>query len=315
MSVNIARTSDGWWVEQAGRLTPIKTSAVTTAELLADRSAVDEAAAAPNAVGPSVADAELLSPVTTPARVVAQMANYRSHALEAGLPPDDVPAAFFRKASGSVAGPDSDIICPRHVRFLDYEVELGIVLGRRLEIGDEVTDDNLGDYIAAYVITNDVSARDVQLTRTQFYEAKSYPTFTPVGPFLTLVDSADLAAMADLRLTLSVNGEVRQDETAADMLVGPVKALNLLARFQVLDAGDLVLTGTPGGTALRAPAKIIEKIGALLPAKKKWELFFKKQASNPRWLKDGDVVVTTIADPSRGIDLGVQHNTVRKSAG
>ncbi len=315
MSTNVARTSDGWWVEQAGRLTKIETAAVTTAELLADRPAVHAAVATPDPAGPLVSEASLLSPVTTPARVVAQMANYRSHAIDAGLSPDHVPAAFFRKASGSVVGPDSDIVCPPHVGFLDYEVELGIVLGRRLEIGDTVTDENLADYIAAYVITNDVSARDVQLTRTQFYEAKSYPTFTPVGPFLTLVDEGDLAALANLRLTLSVNGEVRQDETAADMLVGPVRALNLLARFQVLDAGDLVLTGTPGGTALRAPAKIVEKIGALLPAKKKWELFFKKQASNPRWLKDGDTVVTAITDVSRGIDLGVQHNVVRKSAG
>ena len=83
------------------------------------------------------------------------------------------------------------------------------------------------------MVTNDVSARQIQLVKTQFYESKSYPTFTPVGPWLTLVDAADLARLGSLRLTLAVNGEVRQDSTvAADMIVAPARALTLLSRFQ-----------------------------------------------------------------------------------
>ncbi|GAA0959640.1 fumarylacetoacetate hydrolase family protein [Streptomyces rhizosphaericus] len=308
----MARTEDGWWVENDGRLTRIRTAATTTRELLADRSAIDKAAGASDPEGPLLVNTGLLSPVTTPARVVAQMVNYRSHAHDSGFDPDAVPPAFFRKASGSVCGPTDDIRCPDHVGFLDYEVELGLVIGRRIEVGSAVAEDDLAEVVAGIVITNDVSARDIQLTRTQFYESKSYPTFTPVGPFLTLLDGAELSALERLRLTLSVNGEVRQNSTVADMIVKPARALTLLARFQALDPGDLLLTGTPGGTALKAPRPLVEKIGALLPPAVKWRAFFKRQAGAPHYLKDGDVVATTITDPVRGIDLGRQSNIVRK---
>ncbi|MEU0134106.1 fumarylacetoacetate hydrolase family protein [Streptomyces sp. NPDC006296] len=314
MSTNVARTEDGWWVEHDGRLTRISTGATTTRELLADRRAVEEAAGSPDPAGPRVADTALLSPVTVPARVVAQMVNYRSHARDSGFDPDTVPPAFFRKASGSVCGPTDDVRCPAHVGFLDHEVELGLVVGRRIEVGTVVTEDDLADTVAGLVLTDDVSARDIQLTRTQFYEAKSYPTFTPVGPYLTLVDAGELAALERLRLTLSVNGEIRQDSTVADMIVKPARALTLLARFQALDPGDLVLTGTPGGTALKAPGPVLEKIGALLPPAVKWRAFFKRQADNPHYLTDGDVIAATITDPFGGIDLGRQTNVVRGPA-
>ncbi|WP_433519419.1 fumarylacetoacetate hydrolase family protein [Nonomuraea sp. CA-143628] len=314
MSINVARTENGWWVEHSGRLTRIPTDATTTRELLADRPAVGKAASAPDLEGPLLADADLLSPVTAPARVVAQMVNYRGHAHDSGFDPDAVPPAFFRKSSGSVCGPTDDIRCPEHVRFLDYEVELGLVIGRRIDVGEAVAEDELADVVAGIVVADDISARDIQLTRTQFYESKSYPTFTPVGPFLTLVDGEELAGLERLRLTLSVNGEVRQDSTVADMIVKPARALTLLARFQALDPGDLLLTGTPGGTALKSPGPVAEKIGALLPAAVKWRVFFKRQAGNPDYLKDGDVVAATITDPVRGIDLGQQSNVVRGPA-
>ena len=310
MSVNIARTADGWWVERDGRLLSIDTRASTTRELLADREAIDRAVESGSA-GPRANDVVLVSPVTAPARVVAQMVNYRSHAIDSGFDPDAVPPTFFRKASGSVTGPTDDIVCPPHVGFLDYEVELGVVLGRRLEIGDVVTSENLGDYVAGLVITNDVSARDIQLTRTQFYESKSYPTFTPVGPYLALVSADELAELQALRLTLTVNGEVRQSSTVAEMIVTPAEALTLLARFQVLDPGDLVLTGTPGGTALKAPPKVVEKIAGLLPPAVKWRAFFSRQASNPRYLHNGDVVTATIGRADGAVALGTQVNTVR----
>ncbi|MFE7032679.1 fumarylacetoacetate hydrolase family protein [Streptomyces sp. NPDC057621] len=314
MSTNVARTDDGWWVEHTGRLTRISTDATTTAELLADRPAVAQAAGAPDPDGPAIEAVTLLSPVTVPARVVAQMVNYRSHAGDSGFDPDTVPLAFFRKASGSVCGPTHAIRCPDHVGFLDYEIELGLVIGRRIDVGTVVTEEDLPGAVAGLVVTNDISARDIQLTRTQFYEAKSYPTFTPVGPYLTLVDGDELAALERLRLTLGVNGEIRQDSTAADMIVKPARALSLLARFQTLDAGDLVLTGTPGGTALKSPGPVMEKIGALLPPAVKWRAFFKRQADNPHYLKDGDVIAATITDPLRGVDLGRQTNIVRGPA-
>jgi 2-keto-4-pentenoate hydratase/2-oxohepta-3-ene-1,7-dioic acid hydratase in catechol pathway len=253
---------------------------------------------------------DLLSPVTAPARVVAQAVNYRSHATDSGFDPDAVPPAFFRKASHSITGPAGDIIRPGGVGFLDYEVELGLVIGADLPVGTMVTEADLARYVAALVVTDDVSARQIQLVKTQFYESKSYPTFTPVGPWLTLVDAADLARLDSLRLTLSVNGQVRQDNTVADMIVRPAQALTLLARFQPMAPGDLLLTGTPGGTALKAPAKITGLLAGLLPPATRWKLFFGREAANPRYLRDGDVIAATIASPDGRLDLGTQHNTV-----
>jgi 2-keto-4-pentenoate hydratase/2-oxohepta-3-ene-1,7-dioic acid hydratase in catechol pathway len=313
MSTNLARTADGWWLVTPAGLVRLALPAASTAQLLTDRAALDSAIRAAKTSQADAVPAEsvdLLSPVTAPTRVVAQAVNYRSHALDSGIDPDTVPAAFFRKASHSITGPTGHIIRPEGVDFLDYEVELGLVIGADLPVGTTVTDADLASYVAALVVTNDVSARRIQLTKTQFYESKSYPTFTPVGPWLTLVDATDLAKLTSLRLTLSVNGDVRQNSTAADMIVRPAQALTFLSRFQPMAPGDLLLTGTPGGTALKAPPKPVEKLVALLPPKVKWALFFRRQARNPRYLRDGDVVTATIADPDRELDLGTQHNTV-----
>ncbi len=244
MSARLARTADGWWLVTPAGLIRLGLPAATTAALLADRAALDAsietarvaAAAAPQDAVPAES-VDLLSPVTAPARIVAQAVNYRSHAVDSGLDPDQVPPAFFRKASHSLTGPAGDIIRPDGVGFLDYEVELGLVIGTDLPVGATVTEADLARYVAALVVANDVSARQVQLTKTQFYEAKSYPTFTPLGPWLTLVDAAGLARLGTLRLTLSVSGEVRQDSTAADMIVRPAQALTLLSRFQPMAPG------------------------------------------------------------------------------
>ncbi len=317
MSARLARTADGWWAVTPAGLVRLGLPAATTAGLLADRTALTAAietaqataAAAPRDAVPAES-MDLLSPVTAPARVLAQMVNYRSHAIDSGFDPDAVPPAFFRKASHSITGPAGDIIRPDGVGFLDYEVELGLVIGADLPVGTTLTEADLPRYVAAVVIADDVSARQIQLTKTQFYEAKSYPTFTPVGPWLTLVDAADLARLGSLRLTLAVNGQVRQDSTAADMIVGPAQALTLLSRFQPMAPGDLLLTGTPGGTALKAPAKIAGMLAALLPPATRWKLFFQREAGNPRYLRDGDVITATIASPDGRLDLGTQHNTI-----
>ena len=312
MTTSVLRTADGWWVRNGDGAAKVQTSATTTAELLADRAAVQAARAATTTV--AVKDLALLSPVTTPCRVVAQMTNFASHVTDAGMDPRSIPLTFFRKSSASVSGPLDPIVKPAHVRLLDYEVEIGLVIGREIPVGTTVTEANLPDLIAGLVITNDVSARDIQLPQTQFYEAKSYPTFTPVGPALVLLDAGELARFGQLRLRLSVNGEGRQNALVdGDMLYPPLKALQSLSRFQDLSAGDLILTGTPVGTALSAPPKPVEIVSRLLPPAVKWKAFFKAQANNPKYLKDGDVVEASVRTDDGAIDLGTQRMAVRYS--
>ena len=310
MSITILRTADDWWVRTSSGAALIETDATTTGELLADRDRIEAARATVDTVDPD--SLELVSPVTAPCRVVAQMTNYASHVQDSGLDPETIPLTFFRKTSGSISGPYDDVVRPAHVRFLDYEAEIGLVIGRTLAVGTNVVADNWASFIAGLVVTNDVSARDVQMPKTQFFESKSYPTFTPAGPALVLLDADELKRFGELRLRLWVNGELRQDAVVdGDMVYSPLEALQSLSRFQQLDPGDLLLTGTPVGTALSAPSKPIEIIASLLPPATKWKVFFKKQAQNPKYLKHGDIVEIAIGTYDGAIDLGRQRTVVR----
>ena len=310
MTISVLRTVDAWWVQNPDGAAKINTGATTTAELLRDRAAVEAAAHSSDTV--PVDSLKLVSPVTKPCRVVAQMTNFASHVKDSGGDPKTVPLTFFRKSSASITGPSDDIIKPGHVRLLDYEVEIGLVIGRDIPVGTTISESNLSDFVAGLVVTNDVSARDVQLPQTQFYEAKSYPTFTPVGPALVLLDASELKRFGDLRLRLKVNGEIRQDSVVeGDMMYKPVQALQSLARFQDLAAGDLILTGTPIGTAISAPSKVVQIVASLLPPDVKWKAFFKRQAENPKYLHDGDIVEASVATNDGAVDLGTQRNIVR----
>ena len=299
MTTSVLRTAEGWWVQTADGAARIATPPATTGELLAHRTAIDAAAHTARTV--PMDSLRLISPVTVPCRVMAQMTNFASHVKGAGMDPKTVPLTFFRKTSGSINGPFDTIIKPPHVKLLDYEVEIGLVIGHDMPVGTEITESNLADFIAGLVATNDVSARDVQLTKTQFYEAKSYPTFTPVGPALVLLDADELNRFDDLRLELQVNGEVRQKMLVhGDMIYPPLQALQSLARFQRLGTGDLVMTGTPVGTALGAPPKPAEL-----------QAFLKREASNPKYLQHGDIVGVSIATDDVAIDLGTQRTAVK----
>lgn len=309
MTVSILRTADNWWVHTPTGAARIATLATTTGELIADRAAINAAIGGSETV--PVENLDLISPVTVPCRVVAQMTNFASHVRDAGMDPKKIPLTFFRKSSGSISGPHDDVVRPGHVRFLDYEAEIGLVMGQETPVGSVITDDTIADYVAGLVITNDISARDLQLPKTQFYESKSYPSFTPAGPTLVLFDPEDWNRFGELRLRLWVNGEVRQDMTVADMIYLPVQALGALTRFQHLSPGDLVLTGTPVGTALSAPPKPVEIISNLLPPATKWRLFFKAQGRNPKYLKSGDVIEIAVSADDGKIDLGRQRTTVR----
>ena len=303
MTISILRTADDWWVQTPSGAARIHTDAATTAEVLADRGSIDDAAHSTDTV--PVESLELLSPITTPCRVVAQATNYASHVRDVGRDPAKTPLTFFRKASGSISGPFDDIVKPAHVQLLDYEVEIGLLIGHDLPVGTEVTEANLAEFVSGLLVTNDVSARDVQMTKAQFYESKSYPTFTPVGPALVLLDADELKRFGDLRLQLRVNGQIRQNMVVeGDILYPPVEALQTLAKFQKLDAGDVVLTGTPVGTAITAHGVSQKEGGVDIQA------FLSAQTQNPNYLHHGDVVEATVATDDGAINLGTQRNKV-----
>ena len=129
---------------------------------------------------------------------------------------------------------------------------------------------------------------------------------------MVLLTADELKRFGDLRLRLSVNGHERQNALVdPDMLYRPLQALQSLTQFQELAPGDLVLTGTPAGTALSAPPKPVQIIGNLLPPSLKWKMFFSRQAGNRKYLQQGDIVEASVATDDGAIDLGTQRTAVR----
>jgi 2-keto-4-pentenoate hydratase/2-oxohepta-3-ene-1,7-dioic acid hydratase in catechol pathway len=313
MTVNVVRFRReqriAWGVLRGQAITPIPGDFATTGELIRGTTASQLAALEGDAL--DARDVAILSPITRNQQFICQGANYRQHMIESGMDPDaKTYNMIFTKATSCIVPAVSDVIRPKHVKFLDYEIELGLVLRRAIHGPAQITDDNLHEFVAAAVIVNDYSARDVQLREMQFYKGKSFRTFGPVGPHLTLLDEHNIALLRQLRLTLTVNGEVRQDDTTANLVYGPAETLTALSRVQDLEAGDLLSTGTPAGCALSVPSPAKQRIAALLPEKLRWELFLKIQSRRPQYLEVGDRVEARIRSADGSIDLGVQHNRV-----
>lgn len=313
MSLNIVRFEHQgraqWGVIRNSHITPIPGEFATTGDFirgtnLAELSALEGSTLELSAV-------KLLSPVTQNQQFVCQGANYRQHMIESGMDPDvKTYNMIFTKASSCITAADSDVIKPRIVQFLDYEIELGLVLRKAIKGAVTITDKNLHDYVAGAVIVNDYSARDVQIPQMQFYKGKSFRTFGPVGPWLTLLDASSITALKNLQLKLTVNGEVRQQDSSANLVYGPAETLTELSTVQDFEAGDLLATGTPAGCALSVPSPAKQKIGALLPEKTKWDLFFKVQSQRRQYLRNGDVVEASIRTADGRIDLGMQRNRI-----
>ncbi|MGZ4612873.1 MAG: fumarylacetoacetate hydrolase family protein [Kineosporiaceae bacterium] len=314
MSVNLVRyeTGDGarWGALRAGTVLPLPAEYVSTADVLGDGTKVARELLASDGAGLPLDRLRLLHPVPD-ARIVCQGANYRSHMLESGMDPDRAFNMLFTKSTASLTGPDDDILRPTHVRLLDYEVELGIVLGRPIPGPVTVTDENLPDYVGAFVLADDVSARDVQLPQGQWYKGKSYPTFCPVGPYLCVPEPDEVSRWRELRLTLTVNGTLRQDGLAGDMVFGPAATLTELSGLERLDVGDLVLTGTPGGVALQPPPAPVQRLIGLLSDQRRWDLFVRSQSRSKAYLSPGDRIEASIRTADGALDLGTQHNGVR----
>jgi 2,4-didehydro-3-deoxy-L-rhamnonate hydrolase len=313
MAVNVVRYEFRgriqWGVIREGRITPIPGDFPTTNAFITGNSVSDLIRLRGDEV--NVSEATILSPVTPNQQFLCQGANYRQHMIESGMDPDAKAFnMFFTKASSCIVPADSPLIKPRHVRFLDYEVELGLVIKRDITAKVAVTDANLHEFVAGLVIVNDYSARDVQIPQMQFYKGKSYRTFGPVGPYLCLLEPGDFPKMKALQLRLSVNGAVRQNDSTANLVFGPAETLTEFSGLQDLFAGDLIATGTPAGCALTVPSPLRQRVAALLPEAAKWKVFLKMQSKRSQYLKAGDVVEARIASASDGIDLGVQRNVV-----
>ena len=301
----------GWGVLHGTQFAPLDTSAQTTEHVLTQ--AWDDIwASTPQQATRPVASVRLLAPITHNQQFLCQGVNYASHVRESGQDPNRIGFnMFFTKAASSIVAADAPVVRPPHVRLLDYEIELGLVLRRPLPAGTQVSPDDLGQWLAGLVIVNDISARDVQLPQGQFYKGKSYRGFGPVGPYLLLPTPEEWTRWPELHMRLVVNGEVRQDAFCADMIHPPHATLIELAQLQDLHAGDLVATGTPAGCAAKAPGRLARWIVQHLVSEAvKWRIFIQSNLRNRNYLQPGDRIYAAIHTDDRRLDLGEQTTTI-----
>ena len=186
------------------------------------------------------------APIARPGAVVCVGLNYAAHAAESGVEPPKQPVIFL-KTPNTVAGPDDDVRIPLRSNKTDWEVELGVVIGRTASY--LLSPDESLDCVAGFVLTNDLSERTFQLEESggQWSKGKCCPGFTPTGPWVVTPDELDHRSLA---LRSWVNGEPRQDSTTADKVFGVGYLVWHLSQYLTLEPGDLLLTGTPEGVAL-----------------------------------------------------------------
>ena len=190
------------------------------------------------------ADARIAAAIARPSKIVCVGMNYRDHALETGAKIPDEPVLFM-KATSAMCGPYDDLILPRGSLKTDWEVELGVVIGKTASYVEE---ERWHEHVAGYVLVNDYSEREFQRERGgQFTKGKSADTFAPIGPFVVTSDSLD---PADLRLWTSVNGEPCQDSRTSELIFKVPKLVSYISSFMTLLPGDVISTGTPAGVGL-----------------------------------------------------------------
>ena len=217
-----------------------------------------------------LASVTLLAPIPLPRKNVFCVGrNYRQHIIEMSTAMGREPSfpkvpEFFSKPATTVVGPEAGV--ERHARNtgnLDYEVELGVVIGKRVR---DIPAEAALAAVFGYTIINDVTARDAQRAHAQFFKGKSFDTFCPMGPWIVTAD--EFGDPAGHRLSLTVNGETRQDSNTSDLLFSVPQIIAALSASLTLEPGDIIATGTPSGVA-----------AGMNP---------------PKWLQVGDVVVCTI---------------------
>lgn len=221
--------------------------------------AVDKPAADPSY---KLSEVRLRAPLANPPRLFAIGLNYREHAIESKMAFPEFPVVFF-KLQTAIIGPGENIVLPKNSSEPDYEAELAFVVGKG---GYRIPASAWREHVYGYTIINDVSARDIQRSTSQWSLAKSFPTFSPMGPAIVTAD--EIADPHNLKIGLSIDGAVLQNSTTSELIFKIPELIEYLSSITPLLPGDIVSTGTPSGVGMGRNPK--------------------------RWLKAGDNVTVTI---------------------
>jgi 2-keto-4-pentenoate hydratase/2-oxohepta-3-ene-1,7-dioic acid hydratase in catechol pathway len=194
-------------------------------------------------------------PIDRPGKIVCVGLNYRDHAEEQGT---EIPGAplLFAKWPNALIGPGEPIVIPRQSTQVDYEAELGVLIGERVR---GVSEENALESVRGYICLNDVSARDLQFSDGQWTRGKSADTFCPVGP--RLVPAAEVPDPQALGIRCVLNGEVMQDSTTANMIFTVAEIIAYTSATMTLEPGDLIATGTPAGVGVFRNPPVLLKDG------------------------------------------------------
>ena len=185
------------------------------------------------------------SPIARPSKIICIGLNFKDHAAESGFDAPEEPL-IFGKATSAICGPYDNIIIPKGSEQTDWEVELGVVIGKKTSYVDQ---DQALDHVGGYVLHNDVSERAFQKDRGgQWIKGKSADTFAPMGPFMATPDEID--NISDMRMWLNVNGENMQDGNTSNLIFSVDHVVSYLSQFMTLLPGDVISTGTPAGVGM-----------------------------------------------------------------
>jgi 2,4-didehydro-3-deoxy-L-rhamnonate hydrolase len=205
------------------------------------------------------ANARLGAPVGGSRQFIAIGLNYRKHAAESGNPVPKEPVVF-NKALTSLSGPNDDVVWPEGSEAMDWEIELGVVIGTKTQ---RVTVAAALSHVAGYCLANDVSEREWQAKRSgQWVKGKSFDTFGPIGPWLVTTD--ELPDPQSVPISLKVNGETRQSSNTSDMIFSVAEIVSHLSQFMTLLPGDVIVTGTPEGVGLGMKPPLFLKRGDVM---------------------------------------------------
>ncbi|MDB4846040.1 fumarylacetoacetate hydrolase family protein [Pelagibacteraceae bacterium] len=206
---------------------------------------------------PEISSSERIgSCISKPGKFVAIGLNYSDHAAETGAEVPSEPIVFM-KATSSINGPNDDIEISKSSKKLDWEVELGIVIGKNLK---NISEKEAEDYVLGYCLVNDISEREWQIEKMgQWAKGKSHDTFGPIGPYL--VTKEDILDVNNLNLSLDVNGKRMQTGNSKTMIFNVNYIVSYLSKFMSLQAGDIITTGTPPGVGMGMKPQVFLKIG------------------------------------------------------